>query len=83
MVLAKIKFDSKFTEGQKSFSTKEIFLAKKFFYNQSDGNKKDYHFETSGAIHSFGYGQMYHPDPVTKHSFGMFATSEFLFVLNH
>ena len=74
-----MKYDSKFTERQESFSPEEILLAKKFFYNQSDGNKKGYNFEASGAIHSFGYGPMYHPDPITKHSFGTFATSKFLF----
>ena len=81
VVLATINHDSKFTGKQESFSPDEILLAKNFFYNQSDGNKKDYHFETSGAIHSFGYGPMYHPDFITKHSFGTFATRKFLFVL--
>ena len=48
-----------------------------FFYNQSQNNKKEYHYNTSGTIHSFGYGAMYHPHPITRHTIDKFATSKF------
>ena len=77
VVLAAVKHDNKFITNGESFSYSEILLAKKFLYNQSNGNKKNCHFDTSGTIHSFGYGLMYHQDPLTRHSFAKFSTSKF------
>ena len=49
----------------------------KIFYNQSQNNKKEYHYNTSGTIHSFGYSAIYHQHPITWHTIDKFATSKF------
>ena len=76
VVLAAINHDSKLSASHEHFSDEEISLAKKFFYNQSHNSKKEYHYNTTGTIHSFGYGPMYRQDPVTKHSVARFANSK-------
>ena len=76
VVLAAINHDAKLTADHDPFSDDEISLAKKFFYNQSHSSKKEYHFNTTGTIHSFGYGPVYRQDPTTKHSVARFATSK-------
>ena len=76
VVLAAINHDTKLTTDHESFSDEELSLAKKFFYNQSNNSKKEYHYNTTGTIHSFGYGPMYHQDPLTKYSVAKFATSK-------
>ena len=76
VVLAAINFDTKLTNCHDPFSDDEISMAKKFFYNQSHSSKKEYHFNTTGTIHSFGYGPVYRQDPITKHSVARFATSK-------
>ena len=75
VILDTVNCDIKLMDKHQSFSDKELALAKKFLYNQSNSSKKDYNINTSGAIHSFGYGPMYHQNPVTKHTTNQFATS--------
>ena len=71
-----INYDKKLIKDQDSFSNDEILMAQKNFYNQSSSKKKDYHFNTSSTIHTFGYRPMYHQDPITKHSFTKFSNSK-------
>ena len=77
VVLAAIYRDLKLSDPKYAFSDSELSLANKFFYNQIKGNQKDYHFKTSGIIHSFGYGAMYHTNPQTGHTISKFATSKY------
>ena len=58
------------------FSEKELAIARKYLYNQWSKSKKEYHYKTSGKIHSFGYGAMYFLHPVTKYCVDKFATSK-------
>ena len=81
VVLATIKHDSKLVSNSTSFSAAEKTLAQKFFYNQCKKKKNDYHFNTTGRIHSFGYGPRYNQDPVTKYSFAKFAQSKFVIMI--
>ena len=74
VVLAAINHDGKLTLDHDPFSDKKISLARKFFYNQSNSSKKEYHYNTTGTIHSFVYGPMYHQDPVTKRTVAKFST---------
>ena len=76
VVLATICKDRKLINQEKSFNKNELLLSKRFYYNQTQGSNKEYHFRTSGTIHSFGYGAMYHRNQVTGHTFDRFATSE-------
>lgn len=76
VVLAAIYKDQKLVNQKNSFDDNELLLSKRFFYNQTQGSNKEYHFRTSGTIHSFGYGAMYHRNPVTGHSIDKFSTSE-------
>ena len=76
VVLAAINHDTKIVNDHEPFSEEEVSMAKKFFYNQSSKSKKEYHYNTTGAIHSFGYGPMYHQDPVTKYTIAKFAKSK-------
>ena len=80
VVLATIKHDKKLITDSVSFSDVERMLAQKFFYNQVK-KKNDYHFNTTGRIHSFGYGPRYNQEPVTKYSFAKFANSKFIIIL--
>ena len=82
VVLATINHNTKLPIEYDSFSDEEKILAQFFFYNQSKKSKNDYHYNTTGRIHSFGYGRMYHQVPVTKHSFVKFVTSMFQFFCN-
>ena len=77
IVLATIQSDSKLLQRHDSFSSQELALAKKYLYNQSSKSKKEYHFKTSGTIHSFGYGAIYLQHPVTKYSVDRFASSKY------
>ena len=81
VVLATIKHDKKLVTNSDFFSEVEISLAQKFFYNQVKKKKNDYHFNTTGRIHSFGYGPRYNQDPITKYSFAKFANSKFIMLL--
>ena len=76
VVLAAINHDTKLVDDHDPFSEEEVLMAKNFFYNQSSKSKKEYHYNTTGTIHSFGYGPMYHQDPVTKYTVAKFAKSK-------
>ena len=83
VVLATIQHDSRILQRHLPFSAEEVNLATKFLYNQVSNSSKEYHFRTSGTIHSFGYGAKYTQHPTTKYSIDKFATSElfsFIFV---
>ena len=56
VVLATIKHDKKLITDSVSFSNAEKMLAQKIFYNQVQKKKNNYHFNTTGRIHSFGLG---------------------------
>ena len=77
VVLATIQHDSRLLHEHLPFSTEELNLATKFLYNQVSNSNKEYHFRTSGTIHSFGYGAKYTQHPTTKYSVDKFATSKF------
>ena len=77
VILAAIHRDVKLSDKKYTFSETELGLANKFFYNQTKGNQKDYHYQTSGTIHSFGYGAMYHTNHITGHTISKFATSKY------
>ena len=79
VVLATIQQDSRLLQPHSPFSTEELLIANKFLYNQIGNGKKEYHFRTSGTIHSFGYGAMYSQHPITKYSVDKFATSKFYY----
>ena len=84
IVLGTVSCDMKLMDKHQSFSSEELVLTKKFLYNQSNSNKKDCHFNTSGTIHSFGYGPMYHQNPITKHTIDKFTTRKselFIFLM--
>ena len=76
VVLAATNNYSKLTSDHDPFSNEEISLAKKIFYNQSNSSKKEYQYNTTDTIQSFGYGPMYHQDHVTKHTIVKFSTSK-------
>ena len=76
IVLATVQSDSRMLQRHDSFSESELSLAKKYLFNQSSKSKKDYHFKTTGTIHSFGYGAMYSLHPVTKYSVDKFSNSK-------
>ena len=76
VVLATIQHDSRLLQGHLPFSAEELNLAKNFLYNQVSSSNKEYHFRTSGTIHSFGYGAKYTQHPTTKYSVDKFATSK-------
>lgn len=73
IVLGTIQANKMFRQTLESFSTSELNLTKKFCYNQANKNRKNYHFGTTGTIHSFGYGPMYNLNPDTKYSIDKFA----------
>ena len=50
VVLAAINYDSKLTDDHVAFTDAEISAAKKFFYNQRNSSKKEYHFNTTGTM---------------------------------
>ena len=76
VVLVTVFKDQKLVNQEYSFNENELLLSKKYFYNQTQGSNKEYHFRASGTIHSFGYGAMYHRNPITGHTINQFANSE-------
>ena len=76
IVLATIYKDLKLANEKNCLTKNELSLAQRFFYNQTQGSNKEYHLKTSRTIHSFGYGTMYHQNPVTGHTIDQFASSK-------
>ena len=77
VILGTIQANKMFRQTLVSFSIYELNLTKFFCYNQTNKNRNNHHFGTTGAIHSFGYGPMYNLNPETKHSIDKFANRKF------
>ena len=67
--------DKKLVKGHEPFSVSELSMAKKITI-KAKATKRSTN-NTSGTIHSFGYGAMYHPHPITGHTIDKFAMSKF------